>query len=93
MIKIRLTGTRDELTRAFAITRQGYKVVSRSKPHKAKSDEPTWSISINAEIKALDAAVKPALSKGQRVRKVKQTERDLDKRSDARMEDEGNLRR
>ncbi len=71
MIKIRLTGTRDELTRAFAITRQGYKVVSRSKPHKAKSDVPTWSISINAEIKPLDAAAQPPLLKRKLIRKAK----------------------
>jgi len=64
MLKIRLTGTRDELTRAISITREGYNVVARSKPHKANADSPTWSIYIHAEIKPNDAVDQPSQSKG-----------------------------
>jgi hypothetical protein len=52
MIRIRLTGTRDELTSAFSVIREGYKVLSRSKPHKVQTDTPSWSMYIKAEIKS-----------------------------------------
>jgi len=54
MIRIHLTGTREEINKAISITREGYTVISRSKPHKAKTDASLWNISLRAEFKATD---------------------------------------
>jgi hypothetical protein len=86
MIKIRLTGTRDELTRAISLTREVYNVVSKSKAHKEKPDSLAWSIRINAEIKPTDAI--PALTMTSAV-PDEQAEHKLDDLIEARMGDEG----
>jgi len=74
MIKIRLTGTREELTRALSVMRQSYNVLSRSKAHKQKSDSAHWSIKIHAEIKPVDNEVQPSALNTGLTRQDKPTE-------------------
>ena len=85
MINIRLIGTRDELKSALSMTRAGYNVLARSKPHKTKADSLRWSIAIKAELKPITTDLQIPLP-------ATQTERQLDDRIEAQMEDEGNRR-
>lgn len=60
MIKIRLTGTHEELIKAMSITRKDYNLLSKSKPHQMPTDPLQWRIQIMAELKPSAIEVLPS---------------------------------
>ena len=60
MIKIRLTGTHEELIKALSITRNDYNLVSKSKPRQMPTDPLQWRIQIKAELKPAATDVPPS---------------------------------
>ena len=60
MIKIRITGTHEELSNAMSITPNEYNLLSKSKPRQMPTDPLQWRIQIMTELKPAALDVPPS---------------------------------